>query len=221
MKKLFLFFAISLYFCIPSFSTEDGFMEDENETIQEPVFKLLEKEKIETENAEIITTKNAPVKLNIERLHFLDSYKEFFSAPDAKVDLYSANGFTLFSDGKKELSDYMTDNFKSTMNASYIVNETWSLRAGHEIWYVNPNASVGARKFYFNPRLNLTKNCYFDYVSKYNQTSKNIEQEVGFNYKPKLFREAASFGIKASTVIDSDTNEFKSKKIKFSTDFYL
>lgn len=220
MKKIFLIFIIFSGFFFPSYSEEYGFME--NEKAEEEIgFQFLKKEKIETENAETITVQSSPIKLNIEKVRFLDSYSEVFNPLDARADLYKTERLTLFSDGKKELSDYMTDNFKSTMNMSYKINEDLTLRAGHEVWYVNPNASIGAKKFYFNPRINLAKNCYLDYVSKFNQTSKNFEHEVGFNYKPGLFKDAASFGLKASATIDSDTNELKSKKLKFSTDFYL
>lgn len=202
---------------------EIGFMDEETrqEEPEEDKFAPVLKEKIDLNGADVIGLETEPVKLRIEKLNFLDPYREVFQTPDARVNLLKTEKFTLFSDGKKELSDYMTNNFKSTMNMSYDCNKLLSLRAGYEVWYVNPNASVGAKKVYFNPRVNLTDRLFLDYVSKYNQTSENIEQEVGFNYSPKIFKDAASFGIKASGVINSETNELQSKKLKFTTDFYI
>lgn len=240
MKNKFLILLTILLFGIfnPVFSIDDssymsideysrffemGFMDEEEpseEKTEEPFVPKL-KEKFDLDGKEVIGLEEAPVKLNIERVEFLDPYREVFQPPKSRNDLFKRDKFTLFSDGSKELSDYMTNNFKSTMNISYDLNDTLMLRAGHETWYVNPNASVGAKKFYFNPRVNLTDRCYLDYISRYNQTSKNIEQEVGLNYRPKLFKDAASFGIKASTVIDNETHEVQSGKLKFSTDLYI
>ncbi|MCD8024290.1 MAG: hypothetical protein LUE64_02015, partial [Candidatus Gastranaerophilales bacterium] len=196
---------------------ENNFEEDEEEN---EIHTLKMKEKFDFEGEDIIKLEDTSLKLKIEKNGYTEPYRKTLEIPNSQVNLIKTEKFTFFADAKKELSDYMTNNVKSTMNMSYDINEHIMLRAGHEVWYVNPNAAVGAKKFYFNPRIYLTKRCYLDYTGKYNQTTKNTEHEAGFNYKPGIFKENAGFGIKASATVN-DNNEIQSRKLKFTTDFYI
>lgn len=215
-------FCNSSYMSVDEYSKlfEMGFMGDECNQEEEYHFELKEKEKNEIEPDAIKLETENKIKLKVEKTEFLEPYKLIFNTPTSKVELLKTDKFSLYSDGTRELSDYMTNNFKTTMNISYTVNPTFTFMAGNEVWYVNPNASIGAKKIYFNPRINISKNLYLDYISKYNQTSKYIEQEVGLNYVPKAFKNNAVFGVKASGVMD-DGHEMQSRKLKFTTDFYI
>ncbi len=197
----------------------DDIKNEEENAIQEKTGELKLKEKFDLES-DVITLEEQPFKLNAGKTDFLDSYREVFKIEDSKNELLKTGNLTLFSDTTKELSDYMTNNYKSSMNMNYNVNNAVSLRAGQEIWYVNPDASLGSKKLYVNPSLNLTDNFSMGYTGRYNMTTKNIEQEVGLKYKPKLFKDSASFGVSASTVIN-ENNQVQSKKVKFSTDLYF
>lgn len=225
MKKIFLIIIMLLSFS-PVFSMDDSSYMSLEE--YEKFFELGLTEQPETQKPklkekidhDVIRLTDEPIKLNIEKTSIFAPYKESYKEENAKTELFKTEKFKLYSEGTKELSDYMTNNLKTTVNATYAFNDVFSVKTGHETWYVNPDASLGSKKFYFNPRLNLNEKVYLDYISKFNQTNKNIEQEVGVNYKPSLFKDNASFGVKATTVFNSD-NEVQSRRLKFSTDFYL
>ncbi len=200
---------------------EGGFEEDEEcEPIEEEYEPSKLKDRIDYNGQDVVKLEVPSIQLRVEKVEFLDPYRQVFQEPVTKNDLLKVGKLTIFSDSKKELSDYMTDNLKTTMNASYKVNDVLDIRGGQEIWYVNPNARLGAKKVYFNPRLNITNSCYLDYISRYNERNRNLEQEVGLNYKPRIFNDNASFGIKAGTIIN-DNHEIQSQKLKFSTDWYI
>lgn len=215
----------SSYMSLDEYATffELGIVDDvqfDEEVIQDEPFVPKLKEKFNLEKGDVIGVEEEPIKLQIEKEAFLEPYKEVFIEPDSKYNILETNKFSLFSDGSKEQSNYMTNYFKSTINASYDFNNKFSLYAGHETWYVNPNASLGARKFFFNPRYNLTDSFYIDYAGKYNHSSKYIEQEVGLNFKPKKLNDAAKFGLKA-TSITNDNKQIQTQRLKFETDWYL
>lgn len=244
MKKLYALTVIItvLFLSAPVYSIDDfqymsideyskffelGFFDDTKQTdfdesnteIREEKFTPKLKEKVDI-TSDVIELERQPVKLNIGKTEFLDSYKEVFKEQTGRNELLKTGNLTLFSDTTEELSNYMTINYKSSMNMKLHLNKNMALQAGQEIWYVNPDASLGSKKFYVNPSLKLGGGVSLNYTGRYNQTSKNIEQEVGLNYSPKLFKDNAKFGVSASTIIN-DNNEVQSKKIKFSTDLYI
>lgn len=202
---------------------EAGLLDDdedediESEDIQEK--KPVLKKKNKTDN-DAIKLDNAPIELKIKKNGEIPVYKETYKGESAKNSLFESDKFKIYSDSSKELNKYMHNDLKTTMNATYKINNALDLNAGHEVWYVNQDATLGAKKVYINPRLNLTKRFYLDYTGKFNETNKDIEQEVGVNYKPKIFKDAASFGVKAGTTIN-DQKETQTGKLKFTTDFYL
>ena len=227
--RIILVLILFIGFILPSFSIEQdgtmtieeyaryleaGFMDDEEENEEDEEY-----EEYSTED-EAIRPDSTPVKLRAEKSDVIETYKQVYMNENTKNELLKMGNLTIFSENKGELSDYMTKQLKSSMNAKYKLNKFIDLNAGHETWYVNPDATLGARKLYFNPRLNLTKNLYFDYTGKFNEVNKNIEQEVGFNFKPKFLKDNASFGVKAGSVMNS-SGETQSQKIKFTSDFYF
>ena len=203
----------SKYFELGLTDEDDAEHHDEFEA-KKPVLKS------KANDSEVIKSEIKPIELKIERKAEVAPYRETKPSESSRNELVKTEKLTIFSDTKSELSDYMTNNIKSSVNASYKVNKAVDFKMGQEVWYVNPDASLGARKLYINPRLNLSKTVYMDFTGKYDERSKDIEQEIGINYKPKVFKDNASFGIKAG----SKTNEQKdiqSGKLKFTTDWYV
>lgn len=195
--------------------------EEENTQDAKETFKPQLKEKIDLDGDDVIGIElGEPLKINIEKTGFFDTYKEEYKEEDAKNSLFETEKFSIFSDSSKELSSYMTNNLKSTFNAKYDFNDNLSLKAGHEAWYVNPDATIGSKKFYINPRINLTERFYLDYTGRFNQTTENIEQEVGVKYRPRIFKDTAEFGVQATTIMNND-NQVQSKRLKFTTDLYI
>ena len=226
MKKQFL--TVLLLILIggfqPSYSNEDtydsfeeyekmfemGFFEDEEsvDTEEEQAIKPHLKEKANLEGKDVIKPEFKELKLKTGKADNIDVYKEEYKRESGRNDLVKNGKFTVYSESTKENRDQcMKTDLKSTVNASYKVNKNVDLRAGQEVWYVNP-------------RLNVTDNMYLDYTGKYNESNKNLEQEVGVNVKPKVFKDNASFGVKAGTTINEE-GETQSQKLKFTTDFYL
>lgn len=234
MKKLVLIFSLLLFplFAIAddafySMDTdeysklfEEGFFNDEEIVENEYEIKKpsIKKKKIEEKNA--IYLDNKPIELKVEKSSTVAPYKETYKGNSAKNEFYKSDKFTIFSNSSLETNKYMKNDFKSTMNASYKLNNAIDLNAGHEVWYVNSDATMGDRKIYINPKLNVTDNLYLDYKGKYNEINKNVEQEVGLNYKPKILKDSASFGVSAGTTTN-EHNDTHSGKVKFTTDFYL
>lgn len=235
-KIILSFLIILLGIFNPSFAIDDssymsldeysqffelGIIDDEvEETTNGTTYTPKLKEKLIVNEKDVIGVDEEPIKLQVEKEVFLEPYKEIFITPDSKYNILETERFSLFSNGSKELSSYMTNNFKQTVNASYDLSDKVSLYAGHETWYVNPNASLGARKFFFNPRLNLTESFYVDYAGKYNHSSKYIEQEVGLNFKPKKLHDTAKFGLKATSIMN-DNKQVQTKRLKFETDLFI
>jgi len=203
-----------------AFYLESGFMEDEEEEEIIPEFQIKEKESEKYNSEDEIKPDSFPVKLKAGKSNVIESYKKVYEEEKTKNEFFKRGKLTVFSDNKGELSDYMTKELKTSINANYKLNKLIDINAGHETRYVNPDATLGARKFYFNPRLNLSKNLYFDYTGKFSETNKNVEQEVGLNFKPKFLHDSASFGIKAGSTINSE-GENQSRKVKFTSDFYI
>ena len=233
MKKLIIIF-ILLALGLPVYSNDNfydmsieeyskyfeaGYDFDDEEKSDSEEFVPKEKEKIDLEGKDVIKLNNTPIELKINQNLNIEPYEETFIQKNGKNEMFKTERLTLFSDTSKELSNYMTKNLKTSVNAHYRLNDTFDLKAGHEIWYVNPNASLGAKKVYINPRLNLSDSFYLDFLESYNEKNKNVEQEFGVNYMPKLFNNNASFGVKAGST--TNQGQLQSKKVKFSTDLYI
>ncbi len=236
-KSLFLFIIFFLT-TVPSFSLDDssymsldeyeklfelGFMDEDeiNEDKSEDTFELKKKENINYKADDVIVPDiSSGTKLKIEKTDFLEPYREVFKNQETGFELLKGKNLKIYSDNSKEMSDYMTNNLKTTTNLSFDVTKYLTLKTGYENWYVNPNASIGAKKFFFNPKLKLTESFYLDYISRYNCTSKNYESELGLNYKPRFFKDTANFSIKASSVINQN-NETQSSRLKFTSDWYI
>lgn len=201
---------------------ELGVIDEEKaaEEKEEP-FKPQLKEKIDLEGEDVIGIELGELlKINIEKTGFFDTYTKEYEQETAKHNIVQTDKFSIFSDSTKELSSYMTHNLKSSFNAKYDFNDNLSLKAGHESWYVNPDATIGSKKFYINPRVYLTDRFYLDYTGRFNQTTKNIEQELGVNYRPRIFNDSAAFGVQASTIMNNN-NQIQSQRLKFTTDLYI
>ena len=216
----------SSYMSIDEYSKffELGFFDEAPQTNeefeeQEEIFTPKLKEKVDL-TGDVITPDKEPIKLQVGKTEFLESYKEAFREEESKNELLKAGSLSIFSDTTEEQSSYMTNNYKSSMNMKLDLNKNMTVQAGQEIWYVNPDASLGSKKLYINPSLNLGKGVSLNYTGRYNQTSRNIEQELGVNYKPSIFKDAASFGVSASTIMNTD-KEVQSGRLKFSTDLYI
>ena len=216
----------SSYMSIDEYSQffELGFFDEAPQTNeafeeQEETFTPKLKEKVDLES-DVITLDKEPIKLQVGKTEFLESYKEAFRKEESKNELLKSGSLSIFSDTTEEQSSYMTNNYKSSMNLRYDLNKNMAVQAGQEIWYVNPDASLGSKKFYINPSVNIGKGVFLNYTGRYNQTSRNIEQELGVNYKPSVFKDAASFGVSASTIMNTD-KEVQSGRLKFSTDLYI
>ena len=231
MKKiLILLIFISGVFC-PSYSIdENGFMdideysrlfeEGEFEEEEEVEFQPVQKEKLNYDKNDVIKPDSTPYELKVQKTAPVNIYKVEYKEQNAKNELLKTKRLNIYSDGKGELSDYMTKQLKTSVNANYKVNKFFDLNAGHETLYVNPNANLGSRKLYVNPKLKLSKEIYLDYTGKFNETNENIEQEVGLNFKPKFLKDSASFGLKAGSTMNKE-GETQSQKVKFTSDFYL
>ena len=203
---------------------ELGFFDDAPQTgeafeEQEETFTPKLKEKVDL-SGDVITPDKEPIKLQVGKTEFLESYKEAFKQEESKNELLKAGSLSIFSDTTEEQSSYMTNNYKSSMNMKLDLNKNMTVQAGQEIWYVNPDASLGSKKLYVNPSLYLGKGVSLNYTGRYNQTRRNIEQELGVNYKPSFFKDTASFGVSASTIMNTD-KEVQSGRLKFSTDLYI
>lgn len=240
-KTLIIFLMLTGLFCSQNsaFSTDDssymsideysqffelGFFDEAPQTNeafeeQEEIFTPKLKEKVDL-TGDVITPDKEPIKLQVGKTEFLESYKEAFKEEESKNELLKAGKLSIFSDTTEEQSSYMTNNYKSSMNMKLDLNKNMTVQAGQEIWYVNPDASLGSKKFYINPSFYLGKGVSLNYTGRYNQTSRNIEQELGLNYKPSIFKDAASFGVSASTIMNTD-KEVQSGRLKFSTDLYI
>ena len=225
MKKIILFIFLGFFaqaLAEENFETtfneyardfEMGFTDEENE----PKFELKQKEEYINEGDEIIElTPLAPKKAGkTKSVKYKNTEKENIG----KTELYKKDNFIIYSTGEIVKSDYMTEDFKTSLNADYKLNDFIKLKAGHEVKYVNPNANINSKKLFFNPSLNLGKNVSVDYTGKFNENGKNFEQEIGFKYKPAFLKNSASFGLTTGAVIND--NEVQSKNFKFSTDLYL
>lgn len=232
MKKIII---LSLFFLFSSFAfakddnyyndkdlneslSKEGFFVDEDVSENEIKKPFVKNKANEEKNS--IYLDNKTIELKVEKNNIIAPYKETYKKGSAKNEFYKTDKFTVFSDSSIETNKYMKNDFKSTINANYKLNNAIDLNAGHEVWYVNSDATLGDRKIYVNPRLNVTDNMYLDYKGKYNEINKNVEQEVGLNYKPKILKDSASFGVSAGTTTN-EQNDTHSSKVKFTTDFYL
>ncbi len=238
MNKILIFLLV-LFFALPAYSLDDnirpfedynwemeyGFeLEDrEEEVLKEETYEIEPEITLNSKNDNSKTYDNNSnvQKLKIEKVEYVDKLRETFRPQKTVDELYNDGKLKIYGEGKKELSDYMTDNFKSSLGLTYSLSKHIDISAGQENTYVNPDATLGSRKFYFNPRINFTEDFYIDYSTRYDAISDNFEQEVGINYKPKIFHDNTKFAVKASETINRETGMKKSNSLKFSTDFYF
>ena len=126
------FFALGFFDEAPQ--TNEAFEE------QEETFTPKLKEKVDL-TGDVITPDKEPIKLQVGKTEFLESYKEAFKEEESKNELLKAGNLSIFSDTTEEQSSYMTNNYKSSMNMKLDLNKNMTVQAGQEIWYVNPDAS--------------------------------------------------------------------------------
>ena len=175
-KNLIAFFILMGLFCLQNaaYSIDDssymsldeysqffelGFFDEAPQTNeafeeQEETFTPKLKEKVDL-TGDVITPDKEPIKLQVGKTEFLESYKEAFKEEESKNELLKAGNLSIFSDTTEEQSSYMTNNYKSSMNMKLDLNKNMTVQAGQEIWYVNPDASLGSKKFYVNPSFYL------------------------------------------------------------------
>ncbi len=208
------------YMSLDEYSNLFEMYDDDNDIQTQDEFKPGLKEKLNLTGKDVISPDAAPIELHLEKNEIFTPIKEVYEPVSSSHEIFSEGKFSIFSQNSKEMSDYMTTDWKSSANASYSFNKNFTLNAGQETKYVNPDASLGSRKLYVNPHFNLTDRVYLDYTGRYNQNNGNIEQEVGVNYKPKFLKNAANFGMKASSVSNED-NGFQSGRLKFTSDLFL
>ncbi len=144
-------------------------------------------------------------------------YKQSFEKEKSGIE-YRIGEVSFFSDSKKDLNDYMVEDYKSTTGAVLNPKGRLSLSGGMEVKYQNPDASINSKKYYLTPSLRLNNDVSLTFANKFNKDSRIYENEIGLQYSPKFFK-TGKFGITAGTVFDEDI--IKSQNLKFSTDLFI
>jgi len=161
---------------------------------------------IEPESLKLNTSKSLP-----------GTFRQTLEAPNSKLEL-KRGAVSLFADSKKELNDYMTEDYKSNTGVTLNPGGRLSLTGGVEITHQNPDASINSKNMYLTPNFRLSDDISLTFSNKFDNDSRIYKNELGIQFTPKAFS-SGSFGITAGTVFDE--KDVKSQSLKFSTDLFL
>lgn len=164
-----------------------------------------------------IFLEETPLRFDFNSKKPLKSFRQSLEEEPSGLE-FQKGGVVFFSNSRKELNEYMTNDFKSQTGATLNPNGRLSLTGGLEVKNSNPNASINSKKMYLTPSFRLKDNVSFTFANKYNNETKIYENELGLKYSPKFFKNT-KFGI--STGGKFDEENLKSKNLKFSTDLFI